>query len=75
MTKTESMAWLGMMEEQQAPRAIAYWCVAGHDIVASELENETETVMMDRGARVRICREHGAPIAWKESPGKPSHAG
>jgi hypothetical protein len=40
-----------------------YACLVGHDIPVDELDQYTEVVILDGGARVRICREHGAPIA------------
>jgi hypothetical protein len=40
-----------------------YRCLAGHEIDADRLEEGSEIVEMDAGARVRICREHGCPVA------------
>lgn len=44
-------------------RMVTYMCVTGHCIPPRELEVLTEEVELDNGARVRICKEHGAPIA------------
>jgi hypothetical protein len=40
-----------------------YWCVVGHEIAQEQLDVETEVRTLDQGAEVRICVEHGAPIA------------
>lgn len=40
-----------------------YRCLTGHEIDAVALEEETEVVTLDDGAKLRLCREHGAPIA------------
>lgn len=45
-----------------------YWCVVGHRVLPQELERVTEEVVLDGAARVRICREHGAPIALRRGP-------
>jgi hypothetical protein len=47
-------------------REVSYWCTTGHPIPSEALGSDTEIVSLDRGAEVRICREHGAPIALRE---------
>lgn len=42
---------------------VTYRCTTGHDIPAAALEVDTVVVDMDGGALVRICGEHGSPIA------------
>jgi hypothetical protein len=44
-------------------RAERYWCVVGHEISRERLDVETEIRTLDQGAEVRVCVEHGAPIA------------
>lgn len=46
-----------------ADRAHTYQCATGHLIPAADLSAETEVVVLDRGADVRICRRHGVPVA------------
>jgi hypothetical protein len=46
----------------------AYRCVTGHPIAAGELDEDTTVESLDTGAVVRICREHGAPIAIRIAP-------
>lgn len=41
----------------------AYHCVTGHEIPRQDLDSLTEVRSLDEGALVRICREHGSPIA------------
>lgn len=43
-------------------------CVTGHEIDESDLEACTELEVLDGGAEVRLCREHGAPIAVQIAP-------
>jgi hypothetical protein len=52
-----------MSADHYDPDGIRYRCLAGHDITANELDQSTELQILDAGARVRLCREHGAPIA------------
>ena len=40
-----------------------YTCTVGHAIDSARLNEDTEIVVLDAGARVRVCREHGAPVA------------
>lgn len=40
-----------------------YTCVAGHEIPGADLQALTQIETLDAGAEVRLCREHGAPIA------------
>lgn len=47
----------------RGPTSTTYRCVVGHEIPPADLDRLTDLVMLDAGARVRICREHGAPIA------------
>ena len=53
----------------QTEPIIRYTCVVGHVIPAELLETATEVQVLDRGAEVRLCREHGTPIAVRRSPG------
>lgn len=46
---------------------VTYRCVVGHVIAAGQLDALTETVSLDGGASVRVCRDHGAPIAMTVS--------
>jgi hypothetical protein len=46
-----------------------YCCVVGHQIPADQLDEATEVRVLDRGAKVRLCIEHGAPIAMTREPG------
>ena len=57
-----------MIQEIAEDRPRQYWCVTGHELPAAELEHLTEEVSLDRGALVRICREHGAPIGTSVAP-------
>ena len=50
------------------PRDITYHCVVGHRIEGERLEVETAIWTLDRGAEVRVCREHGAPVAITVEP-------
>lgn len=45
-----------------------YSCVVGHSVLRDALDQETEVRSLDAGAEVRICREHGAPIAESACP-------
>lgn len=48
----------------------SYRCVTGHEIPPETLLVSTEVVSLDKGAVVRLCREHGTPIAIRvSSPG------
>jgi hypothetical protein len=47
---------------------VSYYCVAGHVIGPKDLSAATEICLMDGGARVRICREHGTAIAGRIDP-------
>ncbi len=49
-------------------RATHFRCLTGHAIDAAELDRATEVVKLDQGAEVRICREHGAPVAQSIPP-------
>ena len=60
------------MMDTSEPRELSYHCVVGHDIVTGELDRLTIVTSLDEGAEVRICREHGAPIAVRSAPLKPS---
>jgi len=51
----------------------AYRCISGHEISSSKLDEESEMVVLDAGAKVRICREHGCPVAISRPP--PSRLG
>ncbi|GAC1473237.1 MAG: hypothetical protein PVSMB7_26950 [Chloroflexota bacterium] len=42
---------------------LSYTCATGHIIARDDLERRTEVQSLDRGALVRVCREHGAPVA------------
>lgn len=53
---------------ETSERRTTYECVVGHEIAASELDSRTEIQTLDGGARVRVCVEHGAPIAMTEAP-------
>lgn len=50
-------------EADEVARTPLFQCSVGHEIDPDRLEAETDVVRMDRGAQVRICKEHGAPIA------------
>jgi hypothetical protein len=43
--------------EAEYPRR---WCVTGHPI--TDLSGQTELTVVDAGANLRLCREHGAPV-------------
>lgn len=60
-----------MMDASEA-RKLSYRCVVGHDISPGKLDRLTVVTNLDEGAEVRICREHGAPIALRSSPLEPS---
>jgi hypothetical protein len=47
---------------------ITYRCLAGHDIPVEQLDEATEFLTLDRGAVVRICRQHGAPVSITTAP-------
>ena len=49
-------------------RHTVYTCLVGHPISADQLEILTETCVLDRGATLRQCREHGTPIALTSFP-------
>jgi hypothetical protein len=52
-------------------RETTYHCVVGHEIPAAELEARTHLWSLDGGAEVRVCAEHGTPIAITQRPGLP----
>jgi hypothetical protein len=54
-----------------AGRTTTYTCLVGHPIAADQLETLTELRVLDQGATVRQCREHGAPIALTTVPNGP----
>ena len=56
------------MAQSELNRDITYRCVVGHAVPATALDERTEVVRLDDGAEVRICREHGAPIAMTSRP-------
>ena len=43
-----------------------YWCVVGHEIRKDRLHVETEVQVLDQGAEICVCVEHGAPIALRK---------
>lgn len=49
-------------------RERTYHCVVGHSIRPERLEDETAIWILDAGARVRVCLEHGTPIAVTVAP-------
>jgi hypothetical protein len=49
-------------------RETTYHCVVGHEIPAAEVDIRTEVWRLDAGADVRVCLEHGAPIAITQQP-------
>lgn len=49
---------------QTRPRT--YWCTVGHPIPAGALAERTEVVFLDKGAKVRVCRDHHAPVASRD---------
>jgi hypothetical protein len=53
---------------ETSERRTTYQCVVGHEIAAEDLDARTEILTLDHGARVRVCLEHGAPIAITERP-------
>lgn len=53
----------GQPSQSDSKDVLEYACVAGHPISPDHLDLDTEIVLMDAGATVRICREHGCPIA------------
>ncbi len=53
---------------ERIERDTTYHCVVGHEIPSSELDAASEVWTLDEGARVRICIEHGAPIAMTQAP-------
>jgi len=52
-----------------APMDVTYRCVVGHEIPFERIEELTQIASLDEGASVRLCREHGAPIAVTVSRG------
>lgn len=60
------------MVDAAQPRELSYRCVVGHEIVPGELDRLTVVTSLDGGAEVRICREHGAPIALRSRPARTS---
>jgi len=53
-----------MVVELAMDRPHLFICTAdGEKIAPDALDERTEIVSLDAGAVVRICREHGAPIA------------
>ena len=56
-----------MVVELAMDRPHIFLCTAdGEEIAPESLDEKTEIVSLDAGAIVRICREHGAPIAAVE---------
>ena len=51
------------MVDEASKKTETFWCVAGHEVSEERLDAETEVQVLDQGARVRVCLEHGAPIA------------
>lgn len=47
---------------------VTYQCLTGHVIGPKDLDEETRVELMDGRAEVRICVEHGAPIAVTCTP-------
>lgn len=45
---------------------VSYRCLTGHDI--ADFLRETEEVRLDGGARMRVCREHQAPLMMTKRP-------
>jgi hypothetical protein len=45
------------------PGRTIYTCPTGHDIEAEAVRDLTEVCTLDGGAVVRLCREHGVPVA------------
>ena len=52
-----------MVTHSGVSRQTRYACVVGHEIPTDELQSLTEVWSLDTGAEVRVCREHGAPVA------------
>ena len=46
----------------------SYTCTTGHAIPAADLGRLTELQSLDKGAEVRVCSEHGAPIVVSIMP-------
>jgi len=67
-----SSPYNGLMEDDGVtigPQSrTTYTCVVGHRIAEHELDSKTEVQTLDRGARARLCREHGTPIAIEVTP-------
>lgn len=57
------------MEAPERSLRTTYTCVVGHEISSGEIEHMTHVESLDGGARVRLCNEHGAPIAETVEPG------
>lgn len=55
------------LSEHPAERT-TYQCVVGHEIPDAELDSLTEVRSLDQRAVVRLCREHGAPVAVTVAP-------
>ena len=55
------------MSEPRERRSV-YTCLVGHAIPPDQLEILTELCVLDCGATVRQCREHGTPIALTSFP-------
>ncbi|HZS94256.1 MAG TPA: hypothetical protein VFA78_05625 [Chloroflexota bacterium] len=56
-----------MVVELAMNRPHIFLCTAdGEEFEPDALDAKTEIVSLDAGAVVRICREHGAPIAAVE---------
>lgn len=56
----------GVSEEDVSlgpPGRTIYTCPTGHDIEADAVTGLTEVCTLDAGAVVRLCREHGVPVA------------
>lgn len=52
----------------EVDRTVRYRCVTGHDVPAASLDDLAEVQSLDEGARVLLCREHGAPITFTIEP-------
>lgn len=42
---------------------LSFACTVGHAVDGDKLDELTVVQTLDTGAEVRLCREHGAPIA------------
>lgn len=51
---------------------VTYRCLTGHVIEPEDLDTGARVELMDGRAEVRICVEHGAPIAVTRTPSSPA---